>query len=564
MTEMVSSLLISSKCAGEHHLLFTNADIPTKALLSRINVIISTGAKAIVLSENLTLDSFAETVLFKDHEDEDGFYGRQVEIITKSFELDDLERFGRSQVDGIVDRVFVDIAVNSNGDNWAICDALEQSIYSRCCRLRIPINVCNNLKRSTFSLLSTYTKGNLQIGVTTNHQGCKLANRIRREVVKELPQNIDEIVQHVGDLRRALVESDREHQRQLIRAMQRNNAHRRYVNGANAKQHIKPNSRSAWLSQIIDYFPLSKLGAISMEDLSNEYLESISKSEGAVIEPTSNRGEISLVGAGPGSLSMLTLGALNCIYNADIVLSDKLVPQEIIDCIPKTTKLFIARKFPGNACNAQQELHRLALESLKAGKKVVRLKQGDPYIFGRGGEEYEFFVANGFRPVVVPGLSSALVAPAVAQIPTTQRDVSDQVLICTGTAKNGKIPENMPSFDKKRTVVFLMAVKKVTSLVPALLSECSWPSDLPVAIIERASCPDQRVIRTHLSDLPEVVQSIDNRPPGLIVAGYSCDFLAKHLGPNEKYRIEEGYKPFPDSEGASTASIQKILATFKC
>ncbi|KAF6010657.1 hypothetical protein HII13_002770 [Brettanomyces bruxellensis] len=366
---MVSSLLISSKCVGEHHLLFTNADIPTKALLSRINVIISTGAKAIVLSENLTLDSFAETVLFKDHEDEDGFYGRRVEIITKSFELDDLERFGRSQVDGIVDRVFVDITVNSNGDNWAICDALEQSIYSRCCRLRIPINVCNNLKRSTFSLLSTYTKGNLQIGVTTNHQGCKLANRIRREVVKELPQNIDEIVQHVGDLRRALVESDREHQRQLIRAMQRNNAHRRYVNGANAKHHIKPNSRSAWLSQIIDYFPLSKLGAISMEDLSNEYLESISKSEGAVIKPTSNRGEISLVGAGPGSLSMLTLGALNCIYNADIVLSDKLVPQEIIDCIPKTTKLFIARKFPGNACNAQQELHRLALESLKAGKK---------------------------------------------------------------------------------------------------------------------------------------------------------------------------------------------------
>ncbi len=554
---MVNSLLISSKCSGERHLLLTNVDVPTKALLSRIKVIISAGAKAIVLSEHLTPDSFAKTILFRIHEDDDDFYGRKIEIIKKSFELSDLERFGRSEVDGIVDRVFVDLAANDNGDNWETCDALEQSIYNRCSRLRIPINVCNNLERSTFSLLSTFTKGNLQIGVTTNHQGCKLANRIRREIVKELPQNIDEIVQHVGDLRRTLIDRDSEHQRQLMARTQQGG-------GFNSTQIVKPNSRSAWLSQIIDYFPLSKLGGISMEDLSNEYLESITEADGTIVQQESRHGEIALVGSGPGSLSMLTLGALNSIYNADIVLSDKLVPQEIIDCIPKKTELFIARKFPGNAFNAQQELHRLALENLKAGKRVVRLKQGDPYIFGRGGEEYQFFLENGFQPVVVPGLSSALVAPAVAQIPTTQRDVSDQVLICTGTAKNGKIPDNMPSFDQKRTVVFLMAVKKVSLLVPALLEERSWPADLPVAIIERASCPDQRVIRTHLSDLPEVVRTVENRPPGLIVAGFSCDFLAKPLGPNEKYRIEEGYKPFADSDGANAVSIQKILATFKC
>ena len=145
------------------------------------------------------------------------------------------------------------------------------------------------------------------------------------------------------------------------------------------------------------YFPLTTLADLSLEDLSVAYKEynSIVKTEAEPKEPshkklkTGKKGSISLVGSGPGSVSLLTLGALQEIHSADLILADKLVPQQVLDLIPKhRTKLFIARKFPGNAERAQKELLDMELESLMKNEKVVRLKQGDPYIFGRGGEEF--------------------------------------------------------------------------------------------------------------------------------------------------------------------------------
>ncbi|KAK3062520.1 uroporphyrin-III C-methyltransferase, partial [Teratosphaeriaceae sp. CCFEE 6253] len=157
-------------------------------------------------------------------------------------------------------------------------------------------------------------------------------------------------------------------------------------------------------------------------------------------------------------------------------------------------------KFPGNADAAQDELHRLGLEALKEGKTVLRLKQGDPYLYGRGAEELEYFRTHGYEATVLPGITSSLSAPLFAKIPATHRGVSDQIIICTGTGRKGA-PPDPPAYLANQTVVFLMALHRLRELVPSLTGHqtgAAYPPSTPCAVIERASCPDQRVIRTTL------------------------------------------------------------------
>jgi uroporphyrin-III C-methyltransferase len=264
----------------------------------------------------------------------------------------------------------------------------------------------------------------------------------------------------------------------------------------------------------------------------------------------------------------LTRATHKAILSADLILSDKLVPSSVLDLIPRRTPVHIARKFPGNADRAQEELLSLGLAGLKAGKTVLRLKQGDPYIYGRGGEEVEFFRKEGYGDgiVVLPGITSALSAPLFAQIPATQRGVSDQVLICTGTGRKGK-PSVPPEYVETRTVVFLMALHRIEGLVADLTrwdsadakvsqedgavdeSRKLWPQTTPCAVIERASCPDQRVIRTTLEFVSAAVEEEGSRPPGLLVLGNACEVLWEGGGDGERGRkwvVEEGFKGLED------------------
>ena len=178
--------------------------------------------------------------------------------------------------------------------------------------------------------------------------------------------------------------------------------------------------------------------------------------------------------------------------------------------------------------------------------KVVRLKQGDPYIFGRGGEEFNFFKDHGYIPVVLPGISSSLACTVLAQIPATQRDIADQVLICTGTGRKGALPI-IPEFVESRTTVFLMALHRANVLITELLKH-GWDGDVPAAIVERGSCPDQRVTRTLLKWVPEVVEEIGSRPPGVLVVGKAVNALVEkdliNFDESRKFVIDEGFREF--------------------
>lgn len=307
--------------------------------------------------------------------------------------------------------------------------------------------------------------------------------------------------------------------------------------------------RMRWLSQICEYWPLRRLAAISdadVEALLRDYNSSRWKTRSGSEQPTGTTGHILLVGSGPGNPDLLTQAAHKAILSADLVLADKLVPSPILDLIPRRCTVHIARKFPGNADNAQEELLEMGLEGLRAGKVVVRIKQGDPYIYGRGGEEYTFFRAHGYTPSVLPGITSALSAPLFADIPLTHRGVADQVLICTGTGRKGAAPDP-PHYLQTRTVVFLMALHRLPVLVESLRLH-AYPFDTPCAVLERASCPDQRVIRTTLEHVCAAVEEEGSRPPGLLVVGHACNVLAQHSG---RWVVEEGFKGLDTIPGSS-------------
>ena len=448
-----------------------------------------------------------------------------------------------------------------------LADRSGTRISSLCRRRRIPVNVADAPNLCTFTILSTHSDGPLQIGITTSGKGCKLASRIRREVASALPPNLGTAVERLGTIRRRIWEEDhRIHSFEdtLLEVEEEDAAAQKPDFNQlvlESDHNAVKTRRMRWLSQICEYWPLRRLASITDADIEiilQSYILPNSHSSpplniDALDGRSWSRPQIILAGSGPGSPLLLTMATQRAIQVADVILADKLVPAPVLDLIPRRTLVHIARKFPGNAEAAQRELLTLGLEALERGLTVLRLKQGDPYIYGRGGEEYAFFREKGFTPMVLPGVTSALSAPLFAAIPSTHRSVADQVLICTGTGRKGAALAS-PPYIPSQTVIFLMALHRLDSLIESLtctnsvpdpdhpINPSPWPQQTPCAVIERASCPDQRVIRSTLEHVCAAVEEEGSRPPGLLVVGWSCEVLSR-TG-SARWVVEDGFAGF--------------------
>ena len=232
-------------------------------------------------------------------------------------------------------------------------------------------------------------------------------------------------------------------------------------------------------------------------------------------------GSIALVGAGPGSPDLLTIQAMRLIKEADLVISDRLVSKDILDLIE--CELKIARKRPGCAELAQDEIYEWTRDAFKAGKNIVRLKIGDPFLFGRGGEEIIEFRKLGVEPIVVPGVSSSYAAPLSANIPLTHRGTSNSVLITTGYGKDSSIIE-VPEYCSDRTVVLLMAVGRIEEIASNMTMK-GYPVDTPVAIIERATTPQQRTLLGTLGTIGAIAKRDNAQAPSTIIVGEVVNVL---------------------------------------
>ncbi|MCM0641325.1 uroporphyrinogen-III C-methyltransferase [Cellulomonas wangsupingiae] len=233
--------------------------------------------------------------------------------------------------------------------------------------------------------------------------------------------------------------------------------------------------------------------------------------------PAADRGRVVLVGGGPGDVGLLTVAGRRALAEADVVVADRLGPSDVLDELPADVEVVDVGKSPGHHPVPQDEINRILVEHAQRGRVVVRLKGGDPFVYGRGGEEVLACRSAGVPVTVVPGVSSAFAAAAAAGIPLTHRGLVGAVHVMNGT--DGWSSAALTGLrERSCTVVVLMGVGALPALVRGALSGGVDP-DVPVAVVERATLPDQRVTHAALHEVAAVASARGVRAPAVLVLG---------------------------------------------
>jgi uroporphyrin-III C-methyltransferase len=237
----------------------------------------------------------------------------------------------------------------------------------------------------------------------------------------------------------------------------------------------------------------------------------------AVAQP----GSVVLVGGGPGDPGLITVRGRQAVAQADVVVADHLAPLSLLESLPPHVEVIDASKLPRGRSMAQEQINALLIERALAGRRVVRLKGGDPFVFGRGMEELEACMAAGVPVEVVPGVTSAIAVPALAGIPVTHRGLTHEFVVVSGHLPPGH-PQSLVDWSAiarlRGTVVVLMGVDTAAAIAAALVEHGRAP-DTPVAVVTDGSTATQRTVRTTLAALPRTVTEEGIRPPAVWVVG---------------------------------------------
>lgn len=357
----------------------------------------------------------------------------------------------------------------------------------------IPVNVVDDRELSRFIMPAIVDRSPVIVAVGSSGDAPVLTRRLREKLEAFLPVGLGKLAKLSGELRGAV---------------------KQRVSNADAR-------RRFW-----ERFFDGDIAADVLAGRDNEARQSIATAMAATDVSNAPQGEVALVGAGPGDPGLLTIRALRVMQNADVVVYDRLVSDEVLDLVRRDAERIYVGKSAGHAYVAQEDINQLLVDLAKQGKRVCRLKGGDPFMFGRGGEELEKLAENGIRFEVVPGISAAAGCAAYAGIPLTHRDYAQLLTFATGHTKNevgknaaGEAPVDWGMLARPgQTAVFYMGLKGL----PKILSELQThgtPATRAAAVIEQGTRPGQRVILGTVATLAQQVHDAGVESPALLIVG---------------------------------------------
>jgi uroporphyrin-III C-methyltransferase/precorrin-2 dehydrogenase/sirohydrochlorin ferrochelatase len=350
----------------------------------------------------------------------------------------------------------------------------------------IPVNVVDDREASRFIVPAIIDRDPVLVAISTGGTSPVLARRLRERLEAVVPKRIGAFALWLRALRKTARRSlrDVDTRRRFFEAVVDGAAERRFVAGdLQGAQRVAQTLLAA--------------GAAGPRPL----------------------GEVTLVGAGPGDPELLTLKALRALQDADVILHDRLVSDAVLDLARRDATRISVGKAAGSIGSTQEQINQLLIEHASAGKRVVRLKGGDPFIFGRGGEELEALARAQINFSVVPGITAAAGCAAYAGIPLTHRDHAHSVTFVTGhTDKDGKEPDWRALAQPSVTAVFYMGLARIDHIVAKLI-EHGAAAELPAGLIAQGTLPDQRVVTATLETLAAAARRANLQSPALLVVG---------------------------------------------
>jgi uroporphyrin-III C-methyltransferase / precorrin-2 dehydrogenase / sirohydrochlorin ferrochelatase len=356
----------------------------------------------------------------------------------------------------------------------------------------IPVNVVDDASLSTFIFPAIIDRSPVLVAVGSAGQAPVLARWVRERIEALLPARLGALARFMGARRKSV------------------------------QQALSPAARRAFWERIVR--GRAGAGVLAGDEAAAERAFQaellVSRLTTSSATGGSALGEVYLIGAGPGDPDLLTLRALQLLQQADVVLYDRLVPAAVLERARREARrVFVGKSHGrGEGHTPQEDIHELMIRFARQGLKVARLKGGDPFIFGRGGEEVEALARQGIPHLIVPGITAALGAAAGAGIPLTHRGLARSVTFVTGHAAQDESLDWRTLARSHQTVVFYMGVGKLEPIV-ARLRAAGAADTLPAALVERATLPEQRVVRGTLAQIAGLGTRAGISPPALLIVG---------------------------------------------
>ena len=394
-------------------------------------------------------------------------------------------------------------------------DVLAHAVADAARRRGIPVNAVDRQPLCSFILPSLIDRSPLVAALSTGGAAPVLARILRARLETVIPASFGRLARFVGEIRPAVL-----------------------------RRISDPVRRRRFFEDVVDG-PIGEQVLAGREDGARRALESALTER----ERTGAAGEVYLVGAGPGDPDLLTFRALRLMQKADVAVYDRLVSNAVLDLVRRDAERIYAGKQPGDHAIPQPAINDLLARLALAGKRVLRLKGGDPFIFGRGGEEIETLAAHGIPFQVVPGITAASGCAAYAGIPLTHRKYAQSCIFVTGHRKTGEETLDWDSLVRpNQTVVIYMGLAGLDAIFGGLVCHGLSP-DTPAALIEQGTTSAQAVHAGTVGTLPAIVERERPRAPTLVIVGEVVHLREKLAWYHPSRSAESAFVPRPPGEG---------------